>query len=132
MPRKPHGLIYHHSVTSEGTKEAAIDGWMHHVDNVYGYEQFVPQAETDGWAHHIEHIQVPGEPDVATDGWAHHADQVTVTARRPAVNFIEAPTPERSNWRNCFTSASTHKAWMKAQVGMPKCGPCYERTPVNP
>ena len=58
-------------VPSEGTKEAAIDGWMHNVDNVYGYEQFVPQAETDGWAHHVHTVQVPagtdGVIDVATD-----------------------------------------------------------------
>ena len=117
------GWMHHTVAPSEGAKEAGIDGWMHHpVDNVSGYEQFVvPPAETDGWAHHVEHIQVPGEPDVATDGWAHHTDQVTVTA------------PEGSNWRNCFTSASTMKAWMKAQVGMPKCAAGFEiRRPVNP
>ena len=109
-------------VPSEGTKEAGIDGWMHHVDNVYGYEQFVPQAETDGWAHHIEHIQVPGEPDVATDGWAHHTDQGSAK-------------PDRSTWKDCFTAKSTYQAWMNAQVGMPKCASSSEATvrrPVNP
>ena len=120
---------------SEGAKEAGIDGWMHHpVDNVSGYEQYVvPPAETDGWAHHVEHIQVPGEPDVATDGWAHHTDQGRVTARKPAVNFIEASTSDGSNWRNCFTSGSTMQAWMKAQVGMPKCAAGFEiHRPVSP
>jgi len=110
---------------SEGSTEARIDGWMHHpVDNVSPYQQSMP-AETDGWAHH-QHIQVPGETEVAFDGWAHHPTQVTVSSRKSAVNIIGAPTPEGSNWRNCFTSGSTYKAWMKAQVGMPKCGP------VNP
>jgi hypothetical protein len=129
------GWMHHSVAPSEGAKEAGIDGWMHHpVDNVSGYEQFVvPPAETDGWAHHVEHIQVPGETDVATDGWAHHTDQGRVTARKPAVNFIEAPTSEASNWRNCFTAKSTYQAWMKAQVGMPKCGAGFEiHRPVNP
>ena len=103
---------------SEGSIEARIDGWMHHpVDNVSAY---VMPAETDGWAHH-QHIQVPGETDVATDGWAHHPEQVTVTA------------PEGSNWRNCFTAGSTYKAWMKVQVGMPKCAAAVEGSdPFDP
>ena len=48
---------------SEGANEAGIDGWMHHpVDNVYGYEQFVPPAETDGWAHHSSTSRCPVRP----------------------------------------------------------------------
>jgi hypothetical protein len=116
MPAETDGWAHHQHGQF---MPAETDGWVHHQ-----HGQFIP-AETDGWAHH-QHIQVPGETEVAFDGWAHHPTQVTVSARKPAVNFIGAPTPEGSNWRNCFTSGSTYKAWMKAQVGMPKCGP------VNP
>jgi hypothetical protein len=101
---------------SEGAKEAGTDGWMHHIDNIYGYEQFVPAAETDGWAHHVHTVQVPAGTDevivVTTDGWAHRTD----------------PVPDRSAWRDCFNSGSTYHAWMKIQVGMPKCAPSDEST----
>jgi hypothetical protein len=122
-------------VPSEGAKEAAIDGWMHNVDNVYGYEQFVPQAETDGWAHHIEHIQVPGETEVATDGWAHHVHTVQVPAGTDGVidvatdGWAHHDSSESPHWRNCFTAKSTYNAWIKAQVGMPKCAPYYDARP---
>ena len=107
VPRKPastDGCITPSHRPKVPRKPASTGGCITPSTTSAGTSSSSPPAETDGWAHHVEHVQVPGEPDVATDGWAHHTEQGTVTARKPAVNFIEAPTTEGSNWRNCFTA----------------------------
>ncbi len=86
-----------------------------------GPSEGATEARIDGWMHHpVDNVSAYVMP-AETDGWAHHPEQVTVTA------------PEGSNWRNCFTAGSTYKAWMKVQVGMPKCAAAVEGSdPFDP
>jgi hypothetical protein len=99
--------------------EAATDGWMHHVDHIYGYEQFAPAAATDGWAHHIG-VQIFVSPPEETDGWAHRTGG-------PSHTVIDDPS-----WSNCFDSFGSYQAWMAAQVGMPTCASTAGGSPVAP